>query len=694
MEIKKNVLNLIKEKLDLNIDERILDSIVLDMTRVADKKITILINELKKEHNFNVSTVEKEQLRKYLIGYPIKDYDKFSQYRSYILKDESILVSAYNLIENGLVRNNNSVLGSITARYKNFTGETIKDENDKYLQYIKTKQINENQLILLHLKASAVDNPLEDVCSFIKETYTTLSNYHNLAIYLEDDETTFSWSLISKIAIFAEQFLNESDFSVYNKKNKERRIDELSKFLDNNNNIDKASLSTLKELIADYYQDVSYGFQFNDLYISENGAKKVLIFQKIELDEDPIPCPACMIESGRGNSYPKLLYKSFECSNPNCPARSKIGRGKRYDYFGTKRSLLLWENDKKNKIDDLLRKQFRRDIFSEDSNVISMILKFYSWNKENVLYVKNDKIDEFSSYGRNIVVEKFNKYVTKESNLFEDLKIFKLFKEISRNIKVKMNESEKLEYQEIDNSFIYHGNSSNIIPYLPIKIDTAVTSPPYYNAREYSQWETLYCYLIDMMINASSVYKKIEEEGKYFYNIGDIVSQDNIFIKSNMSKRRTILGFYSVLIFELVGFEVEGNIIWDKGEVQSKRNSSSNKFSGYVKPINCYEHIFVFSKSKLKNKNISYTKVKRIDTVKKINSKGTNILGHTAPYPEEIVDIALNFTKEENYILDPFLGSGTTVIAAKIRHKKAVGIEMDDKYFELAVKRINEVMAF
>ncbi len=74
--------------------------------------------------------------------------------------------------------------------------------------------------------------------------------------------------------------------------------------------------------------------------------------QKVELDEKPKQCPSCMMENTRGNSYPRVLYKSFECQNPSCPSRSKIGRGKRYDFYGSKRQIMLERGDEYDFIDE------------------------------------------------------------------------------------------------------------------------------------------------------------------------------------------------------------------------------------------------------------------------------------------------------------------------------------------------------
>ena len=151
-----------------------------------------------------------------------------------------------------------------------------------------------------------------------------------------------------------------------------------------------------------------------------------------------------------------------------------------------------------------------------------------------------------------------------------------------------------------------------------------------------------------------------------------------------MSKRRQMLGFYSVILFNLVGFSVNTNIIWDKGEVQSKRNSTSNHVSGYVKPVNAYEHDFVFIKGKEK---LQYTEVKKIETVKKINSKGQNTLGHTAPYPIAIAELIIPYSQHGELIMDPFLGSGTTIIAAFKNGFNGIGFELIDDYYKLAIDR-------
>ncbi len=64
-----------------------------------------------------------------------------------------------------------------------------------------------------------------------------------------------------------------------------------------------------------------------------------------------------------------------------------------------------------------------------------------------------------------------------------------------------------------------------------------------------------------------------------------------------------------------------------------------------------------------------------------------------APFPLKLARLAVNTTDAE-VVLDPFMGSGTTLRAAKDCGRRAIGIEMDERYCEIAAKRMGqEVLA-
>ena len=284
-------------------------------------------------------------------------------------------------------------------------------------------------------------------------------------------------------------------------------------------------------------------------------------------------------------------------------------------------------------------------------------------------------------------------------------------------------------------------------------VQLMVTSPPYYNARDYSQWETLDDYLEDMSCIIKECYRVLDNHRPFVFNVGDIFDNDNRHTKSSWGKRRIPLGAYFTMIFEDHGFQFVDDFIWDKGEVQTQRHKNGNKpYPLYQYPINCYEHIFVFYKHRLdempypcpvcgclKVNGNAYSRVGvkswecknlecfersagnrgkrfsartqlmtglqrsenlvgedllhkwRRDVVKlapviKINSKGQNTLGHTAPFPREIPEYAVQvFTGINESVLDPFAGSFTTTIESFRQKRNSIGIELNRTMFRDAV---------
>ena len=284
-------------------------------------------------------------------------------------------------------------------------------------------------------------------------------------------------------------------------------------------------------------------------------------------------------------------------------------------------------------------------------------------------------------------------------------------------------------------------------------VQLMVTSPPYYNARDYSQWEKLDDYLEDMSCIIKECYRVLDNHRPFVFNVGDIFDNDNKHTKSSWGKRRIPLGAYFTNIFEEHGFQFVDDFIWDKGEVQTQRHKNGNRpYPLYQYPVNCYEHIIIFYKHRLdeipypcpvcgclkingnaysgvgikswecknldcfkrsagnrgkrfsartqlmtglqRNENIvdeDLLQKWRRDVVKfppviKINSKGQNTLGHTAPFPSEIPKYAVEmFTGVNESVLDPFAGSFTTTIESFRKKRNSIGIELNRTLFRDAV---------
>lgn len=184
---------------------------------------------------------------------------------------------------------------------------------------------------------------------------------------------------------------------------------------------------------------------------------------------------------------------------------------------------------------------------------------------------------------------------------------------------------------------------------------------------------------------AIEVYRVLKHGGIYLFNIFDYFDNENNIVFSAMGKKRMILGSYIINLFQRVGFMINDNIIWYKGHIEGKRNFNQGNMSPYYQaPFNCWEHILVFSKGKIK-KPLSLPKIAHIKPVIKMVN-GKNVLGHSAPFPEDIPNLLLDILKPESKILDPFAGTLTSARAAYKRGFKAINIEYHKEYCEIGLK--------
>jgi DNA modification methylase len=356
---------------------------------------------------------------------------------------------------------------------------------------------------------------------------------------------------------------------------------------------------------------------------------------------------------------------------------------------------------------DLIAK-WRKDIILETSakTLFEMIIKYFSYQGGNILFMnfnpKSYQIPNELNKSRNItfnsLLEKypFNEIEKNTFSLFLNSELLSKFI-YNNDIEIK---NKNIDLSKIEEYKIVNSDCLSYLRTLPTNsIGHMVTSPPYYNAREYSQWKNLYNYLNDMYKICLASFDALKPGGVFFYNIGDIFDNPNTIVKSKMGEKRLALGAYLILLFKSAGFELLDNIIWDKGETQSNRHKNDGNFTPYYqRPANCYEHMFIFKKpgklsvctEPLLNENIQ-----KFSPVIKINSKGENLFGHTAPYPPELPLISIKtFTNKSEIVFDPFLGSGTSVYTAVLNGRKGLGTEMDKIYYDLATsnifKKINE----
>lgn len=275
--------------------------------------------------------------------------------------------------------------------------------------------------------------------------------------------------------------------------------------------------------------------------------------------------------------------------------------------------------------------------------------------------------------------------VLRESHSSKKFYSSKLFEEFK--IPKKM-EYRQTEIPECDLNRLYC-KSSEIMDEIPDdSIHLMITSPPYNVGKEYDNDLTLDEYLELLTSVFAESYRKLGTGGRACINIANI-------------GRKPYIPLHAMVIEIMLdlGFLMRGEIIWDKSASAGGSCAWGSWLSASNPVLRDYhEYILIFSKE-------SYSKDKRQvkkDTITKddfiewtrsvwtfpaVNAKR---IGHPAPFPIELPHRLINlYSYEEDVVLDPFCGSGTTCIAAAQNNRYYIGYDISEEYIELAKKRIS-----
>lgn len=528
----------------------------------------------------------------------------------------------------------------------------------------------------------------EKVLSWVKQAYNRLANHCYLSIRLHDSGgwSETKWRLFSDIILFAEKhkeiILRKGYF--HPDKIIEHTISHIPEI-----NLDEACFEVANE-----------GFFFKDCYILSSARAEetnsapydlLILLEKNDRDERVLPCPACRSKNVIGNSYPTLGVRSWECKNPICPERSAYDRGNRYSLSSIIRQEAI--SSEQDQIPLEIRRRWRNDVLfdAREEDVINMLVRLFSLNKDSLIFV-NGKQENKDYLGRKLKFESYEDWPVEPGirKRFYESAFFKRFAIVRQQVNIKF--SPKFEKMEKTITLIHGDCETALRKVKESSISGAVTSPPYYNAREYSQWPNIYCYLYDMYNAARSVSRVLKPGAPYIFNIFDYFDNEKTVAFSAMGKKRMILGAYIIYLFEKCDFRIIDNTIWFKGDIEGKRNFNQGNTSPYYQlPFNCWEHCLVFQKMgspKPLPQQVQILKQKPV--FKMVNGK--NIHGHTAPFPPQIPMLLLNKLQPGETVLDPYSGSMTTVCIAAKHGFGAIAVEQDDKYFELGKAKVKNTL--
>jgi len=250
------------------------------------------------------------------------------------------------------------------------------------------------------------------------------------------------------------------------------------------------------------------------------------------------------------------------------------------------------------------------------------------------------------------------------------------------------------------------GDSANELKNLASEsVDLTITSPPYDGIRSYDG------YTFDFKSIAKELLRVTKKGGIVVWIIGDqIIDGDN----SGTS-------FNQALFFKEIGFKLYDVIIYAKNNI-----SFPNGRNRYHR---AYEYMFILSKGKPKTTNLiadkknkwggtanwgNLTERQKDGTLKVKPKKYVKEYGiryniwyytvgkghsthdsiayeHPAIFPEKLAyDHIISWTNEKDLVLDPFCGSGTTCKMAKQLNRDFIGIEISEKYLQIAKSRTSQ----
>ena len=259
---------------------------------------------------------------------------------------------------------------------------------------------------------------------------------------------------------------------------------------------------------------------------------------------------------------------------------------------------------------------------------------------------------------------------------------------------------------------VFFQSSENMSNIQSESVTLVVTSPPYWNVRDYGDEQIGYGQSYnEYIVSLNKVWKEcirvLQPNGKIVINVQPLP----IDSKHSGFGRRTIsnIMFDIEHFFRNAGCYLSGMHYWDKAPY-----ISNVSWGSYPKPTNIasntsFEQIFAFVKPgktrKINPEKMEASILKKeewrhfavrciwddISPVIKIDSKGVNRFGHSAPFPEEIpYRIIKMHSAVGETVLDPFLGSGTTLKLCRILNRKGIGYEINNDYKDLIRERIEE----
>ena len=271
-------------------------------------------------------------------------------------------------------------------------------------------------------------------------------------------------------------------------------------------------------------------------------------------------------------------------------------------------------------------------------------------------------------------------------------------------------------FQSIDQSVLICGDATRALALLPPNsVQTVLTSPPYWSLRDYQVDDQIGCdddlqaYLDSIVGVFTALHRVLREDGTVWLNVGDSYTSGNRRYRAPDRKNRAramsvrpptpdglkpkdLIGVPWRIAFALqeAGWWLRSEVIWHK--------TNAHPESVRDRPTKAHETIFLLSKQQDYFYNIHAVEGpggRRLRTVwdiptEPVKRNGDHPDDHPAMMPMALARRCLSITsKPDNVVLDPYAGSGTTLLAASELGRRWVGIELKPSFVDLIEQRVS-----
>lgn len=237
---------------------------------------------------------------------------------------------------------------------------------------------------------------------------------------------------------------------------------------------------------------------------------------------------------------------------------------------------------------------------------------------------------------------------------------------------------------------IFHHSSENMDELPDCSVHLMVTSPPYNVGKDYDEDLSLEEYLHFLNTIWKQVYRVLVPGGRACVNVANLGRKPYIPLNGLITKEMASLGFL-----------MRGEIIWNKAASASTSTAWGSWQSASNPTLrDTHEYILVFSKGsfrreKMDGRESTISKDEFLEFTKSVwefPSESAKKVGHPAPFPVQLPYRLIQlYTFLGEVVLDPFMGSGQTALAALKTGRHYLGYEINEEYLKLANERIQGI---